>query len=43
MNAVEGVPGRVQSRINVANGRTETTPVRGNGNPVSAWKVSEDK
>ncbi|WP_230139445.1 DUF637 domain-containing protein, partial [Pseudomonas sp. Bi130] len=36
VNAVEGVPGRVQSRINVANGRAETTPLRDNGNPVSA-------
>jgi hypothetical protein len=30
------VPGRVQSRINIANGRTRTTPLRDNGNPVSA-------
>ncbi|WP_408005492.1 DUF637 domain-containing protein [Pseudomonas huanghezhanensis] len=36
VNATEGIPGRVQSRINVANGRTETTPLRDNGNPVSA-------
>ncbi|WP_296246870.1 filamentous hemagglutinin N-terminal domain-containing protein [Pseudomonas sp. UBA4194] len=28
--------GRVHSRVNIANGRTETTPVRENGNPVSA-------
>ncbi|WP_133177605.1 hypothetical protein [Chitinophaga parva] len=34
------VPGRVQSRINVANGRTRTTPLREpTGNPVSAgWE-----
>ncbi|WP_230153648.1 hemagglutinin repeat-containing protein, partial [Pseudomonas brassicacearum] len=30
------VPGRVQSRINIANGRTETTPLRDSGQPVSA-------
>jgi hypothetical protein len=30
------VPGRIQSRINIANGRTATTPLRDNGNPVSA-------
>ncbi|MCK3861655.1 hypothetical protein E4P00_04770 [Pseudomonas sp. B329] len=36
VNATEGILGRVQSRINVANGRTETTPLRDNGNPVSA-------
>ncbi len=26
----------MQSRVNIANGRTETTPLRDNGNPVSA-------
>lgn len=30
------MPGRVQSRINIANGRTETTPLRDTGKPVSA-------
>ena len=30
------VPGRVQSRINIANGRTATTPLRDTGRPVSA-------
>lgn len=30
------VPGRVQSRINIANGRTTTTPLRDSGKPVSA-------
>jgi len=30
------VPGRVQSRINLANGRTDTTPLRDSGEPVSA-------
>ena len=30
------VPGRVQSRINIANNRTDTTLLRENGNPVSA-------
>ncbi|CAN7363296.1 hemagglutinin repeat-containing protein [Variovorax paradoxus] len=34
--AVAQVPGRVSSRINVANGRTQTTPLRGTGQPVSA-------
>ena len=34
--AVIQVPGRVQSRINIASGRTEMTPLRDNGNPVSA-------
>jgi len=33
--ALEG-NGCVQSRINVANGRTKTTPLRANGEPVSA-------
>ena len=30
------IPGRVQSRINIANERTATTPLRENSNPVSA-------
>ncbi|HGE2241970.1 hypothetical protein [Pseudomonas aeruginosa] len=30
------VPGRVQSRINIANGRTATTPLRDTGRPASA-------
>ncbi len=30
------VPGRVQSRINVANGPTRFTPLKGNGNPAQA-------
>lgn len=30
------VPGRVQSRINIANGRTRFTPLRESGEPVSA-------
>ncbi|UAA37616.1 hypothetical protein KIH87_12940 [Paraneptunicella aestuarii] len=30
------IPGRVKSRINIANGRTRTTPLRDSGNPVSA-------
>lgn len=30
------VPGRVQSRINIANGRTATTPLHDTGRPVSA-------
>lgn len=30
------VSARVQSRINIANGRTETTPLRDTGKPVSA-------
>jgi filamentous hemagglutinin len=30
------VPGRVQSRINIANGPTDTTPLRQSGHPVSA-------
>ncbi|WP_238417933.1 DUF637 domain-containing protein [Pseudomonas syringae group genomosp. 3] len=34
--AATQIPGRVQSRINIANGRTETTPLRDKGNPVSA-------
>jgi len=34
--AAARIPGRVQSRVNIANGRTETTPLRDNGNPVSA-------
>jgi len=34
--AVTQIPGRVQSRINIANGRTETTPLRDTGKPVSA-------
>ncbi|SFM85430.1 Haemagluttinin repeat-containing protein, partial [Pseudomonas syringae] len=34
--AATQIPGRVQSRVNIANGRTETTPLRDNGNPVSA-------
>ncbi|WP_095161628.1 hemagglutinin repeat-containing protein [Pseudomonas sp. Irchel 3F5] len=34
--AVTQIPGRVQSRINIANGRTQTTPLRDNGKPVSA-------
>uniref|UniRef100_UPI0028AF36B3 hypothetical protein n=1 Tax=Pseudomonas lopnurensis TaxID=1477517 RepID=UPI0028AF36B3 len=34
--AVTQIPGRVQSRINIANGRTETTPLRDTGRPVSA-------
>ena len=37
LNAVCPIPGRVQSRINVANGRTRTTPLRpATGQPVSA-------
>lgn len=34
--AAGNVPGRVQSRINLANGRTKTTPLRNSGDPVSA-------
>ena len=34
--AATQIPDRVQSRVNIANGRTETTPLRDNGNPVSA-------
>ncbi len=34
--AATQIPSRVQSRVNIANGRTETTPLRDNGNPVSA-------
>jgi filamentous hemagglutinin len=34
--AVIPVSGRVQSRINIANGRTKTTPLRDTGKPVSA-------
>jgi filamentous hemagglutinin len=34
--AATQIPGRVQSRVNIANGRTEATPLRDNGNPVSA-------
>ncbi|MCJ1884706.1 filamentous hemagglutinin N-terminal domain-containing protein [Pseudomonas sp. LA21] len=34
--AAAQIPGRVQSRINIADGRTATTPLRDNGNPVSA-------
>lgn len=34
--AVTQIPGRVKSRINIANGRTENTPLRDNGKPVSA-------
>lgn len=30
------IPGRVQSRINIASGRTETTPLRESGHKVSA-------
>ena len=37
LNEDESIPGRVKSRINVANGRTRFTPLReSTGNPVSA-------
>jgi hypothetical protein len=35
----QGVPGRVQSRINIARGRTRFTPLDQHGNPVAAgWE-----
>ncbi len=38
------VPGRVQSRINVANGPTRFTPVKANGNPAQAgWDHVEGR
>ena len=35
-NNTQKIPGRVKSRINIANGRTSTTPLRESGEPVSA-------
>jgi len=39
LSECEPVPGRVQSRINIAKGRTRFTPLRQSGEPVSAgWQ-----
>jgi hypothetical protein len=38
-SSVQLIPGRVQSRINIANGRTRFTPLKKNGKPVPAgWR-----
>lgn len=36
ISVLKDIPGRVQSRINVANGQTRFTPLRASGEPVSA-------